>query len=109
MGFPCIGAVLRVGSFSKVGLRIVGGVVVFVVNDSVVTDLDNLAMHWDQAPLIGSGIAGESFCVVVAAISDREPFIILEALVVVGIDFGVPRASQGNAPIGRAVTRSTEP
>lgn len=88
------------GCFSEVGLCIVGGIVVFVVYDPVVGDVEDLSVHCDEAGLGRLCCVGESFCVVVSAVSDGEPFVILETVIVVGIDYCVPGPGKGNPPVG---------
>jgi len=76
-----------------------------VVDDHRVADLNDLAVHFDPSPLTGLGGSGESCYIVVIPVSDREPLMVPQSLVVIGIDFCVPRPGEGNSAECVAVAR----
>lgn len=101
--FAFVGHILCMGCLSEIVLSIVGGILILVVDDAAVRDLDDLPVHREHPPLPGLALSDQSLDVEPVAVPEREPFVVLESVVVFGIDFGVPRLGEPNTAVSIAV------
>jgi len=70
---------------TEIGLAIVEAVVVYVVNEEMVGDIDNLAVHSDGTLFFVYGVPDLSLCVIGESALVGVPFVNAEAWVVFGV------------------------
>jgi len=92
-----ISIVLCMGGFSQVALSIIDGIAVFMIDHHPVAGVYYLAVHPDYPPLARVGNLHGSYYVKVVAGHESEPFVVLESVVVFGIDLSVSGPGQTNS------------
>jgi len=84
-----VAVVLCAGCGAEVCFSIVQAIVIYVVNEFVIWDFENLAVHFDNDPLFLFLQAGCTHGVEGAFAPANVPFVIVEPVEIIWIDDGV--------------------